>query len=104
MTTVTHHFELQLDPKTMFDVTDAAGVQIQCREGSLWVTLDGDPRDIVLDAGESFTSTERRRALIYALAPSSLSLAMARRVVPARRPWHARATAGTQVSFALQPA
>jgi hypothetical protein len=104
MTTATHHFELQLDAKTMFDVTDAAGVTILCREGSLWVTLDGDPRDIVLDAGASFTPSDHRRALIYALAPASLSLAMARQVVPASRAWRKRVSASTQVSFALQPA
>ena len=104
MTTAAHHFELHLEPRTMFDVADAAGVQILCREGSLWVTLDGDPRDIVLDAGESFTPDEHRRALIYALAPSSLSLAMERQIIPMRRSWRNRASAATQVSFALQPA
>jgi hypothetical protein len=104
MTTATHHFELHLNAKTTFDVTDSAGVQILCREGSLWITLDGDPRDILLDAGASYTPSEHRRALIYALAPSSLSLAMAHQVMPARRSWRKRVSAGTQVSFALQPA
>lgn len=104
MSIATHHFELQLDAKTTFDLTDAAGVQILCRQGSLWITLDGDPRDIVLDAGASFTPSEHRRALIYALAPSSLSLAMERQIIPMRRSWRKRVSASTQVSFALQPA
>ena len=45
MNTATHHLDLSLEPKALFNVSDAAGVQILCRSGSLWVTLDGDPRD-----------------------------------------------------------
>jgi hypothetical protein len=79
-------------------------VQILCRSGSLWVTLDGDPRDIVLDAGDQFTATEHRRALIYALGSASLSLSMAPAAPPVSRTWRARAAAAPRVSFPLQPA
>ena len=34
--------------------------------GSLWVTQDGNPRDIVLAPGESFTFDQRGDALISA--------------------------------------
>ena len=104
MNTATHHLDLSLEPKALFNVSDAAGVQILCRSGSLWVTLDGDPRDIVLDAGDQFTATEHRRALIYALGPASLSLSMAPATRPARRTWRARPAAAPRVSFPLQPA
>jgi hypothetical protein len=86
MNTATHHLDLSLEPKTLFNVSDAAGVQILCRSGSLWVTLDGDPRDIVLDAGDHFTATEHRRALIYALGSASLSLSMAPAAPPCAGP------------------
>ena len=95
--------DLTLAHQAMFSVSDAAGVQITCHEGSLWVTLDDDQRDIVVDAGSSFLTTEHRRALIYAMKPSSLSLAMA----AAARPRHAgrtTAAADVKVTFALQPA
>jgi hypothetical protein len=104
MNTTSNQFDLSLAHQAMFNVSDAAGVQITCREGSLWVTLDGDPQDTVLDAGDSFMATEHRRALIYAMAPSSLSLAMARSVAPARRARRAHAASGAKVTFALQPA
>lgn len=104
MTTPSKPLDLSLPHQAMFNVSDAAGVQIVCRAGSLWVTLDGDPRDIVLDAGERFMATEHRRALIYAMAPSALSLAMAPGVAPARRAGRAHAASGVKVTFALQPA
>ena len=108
MNTTPNQFDLSLAHQAMFEVTDAAGVQITCRQGSLWLTLDGDARDIVIDTGESFTATEHRRALIYALAPSDLSVAMGPTTVatnaPARSVGRARWVEGTRVTFGLQSA
>ncbi len=87
MNTATHHLDLSLEPKALFNVSNASGVQILCRSGSLWVTLDGDLNDIVLDAGDQFTATEHRRALIYALgAISRYSLRTMRSVSLQMRP------------------
>ncbi|OOG39689.1 DUF2917 domain-containing protein [Polaromonas sp. A23] len=104
MTTSSNQFDLSLAHQAMFSVSDAAGVQILCREGSVWVTLDNDPRDIVLDAGDSFLTTEHRRALIYAMEPSALSLVVAPSVVAAHPAGRTRAATAVKVTFALQPA
>ena len=66
--------DLDMRKKGIVKLRDAAGVTIACREGAIWVTLDNDPRDIVLEPGESFTGAEHRPAMIYALQPSSLAL------------------------------
>ena|SRR5688500_3398023 len=66
--------DLQLAHHTIYSLPDAAGIQIGCTEGTVWLTLDGDSRDIILEAGEVFAATEHRRALIYALQPSRISL------------------------------
>jgi hypothetical protein len=71
----TNQLDLSLAHQGLFTVPDASGVQVICREGSLWITLDNDPRDIVLAPGESFITTEHRRALIYAMGASALTLA-----------------------------
>ena len=65
--------ELRLAPRAVHRMADAAGVTITCREGSVWITVDNDPRDIVLEAGGSFTASDHARALIYALEPSTVS-------------------------------
>jgi hypothetical protein len=67
-------FELSLAARKLFEIPDIAGVQVTCSGGSLWLTLDNDPRDIVLEAGESFFSTGHRRALVFAFEPSTLAL------------------------------
>lgn len=70
----TERFDLGLRRDAMFSVPDAAGVEIVCRTGVVWITLDGDPRDIVLEPKERFTTTEHRRALIYAMRPACISV------------------------------
>lgn len=46
-------------------------------EGTVWLTLDHDVRDIVLNAGDRFVTQEHRNALLYALAPARLEMAPA---------------------------
>jgi len=65
---------IELAHRDLHSVPDAAGVQIRCQAGSLWITLDHDTRDIVLDPGQSFSTPEHRRALIFALGPACVSL------------------------------
>lgn len=74
MNTPSKHFDLNLEHRALFNLPDAAGVQIVCREGSVWITLDNDLRDYVLEAGDSFTNTEHKRALIYAMRPSTIAV------------------------------
>lgn len=69
-----NHVEISLDARGMFSVPDAAGVHFTCRQGSVWITLDGDTRDIVLGDGQGFSSPEHRRALVYALSASQVGM------------------------------
>ena len=55
-------------------VTRALGQRVECVSGTLWVTQDGDPRDIVLRAGDSFAFDHRGDALISALDDASFLL------------------------------
>ena len=84
MTSPQNRLDLNLRQDAMLRLPDAAGVQIVCRDGTVWITLDRDQRDIVLEAGGRFASTEHRRAVVMALAPSSISVCTA--AAPARSP------------------
>ena len=63
-----------LPARQLFSVPDASAVRIVCTAGSLWLTLDHDPNDVVLEAGECFETGERRRALVYAFQASTFAL------------------------------
>jgi len=81
-------FHVSLPTRSIFAVPDGAGVGIECRSGSVWVTLDHDPRDIVLAPGERFESTEHRRVLVSALEASCITVSDAQ---PAAMPLSAAA-------------
>ena len=46
---------------------DASGQRIEALDGSLWVTVDNDRRDIVVNSGEGFTIDRDGDTLISAL-------------------------------------
>jgi hypothetical protein len=75
-----HRYEISLAQRALLEIPDAAGVRVSCSEGCLWITLDNDPRDIVLEPGHFFTGTQHRRALVYALQASTLGLRLEQEV------------------------
>ena len=100
MNTGSHQYQVSLGHQGLFDIADAAGVTLRCDQGTVWLTLDNDPRDIVLEAGEVFTTDDHRHALVYALSAATITLQAATQ--PQARATHA--TAPTRVSFGLYPA
>ena len=50
---------------------------IACLRGSLWITHDGDPKDIILEAGQSYRSDRCARMLIQALDEADIQVAVA---------------------------
>jgi hypothetical protein len=57
----------ELAPGATMVVPTPRGVTIECRRGCLWLTHDGDCKDIVLSAGERYVSPSSRRLLVHAL-------------------------------------
>ena len=53
--------KLELPQHAVFTLADAADVALTCERGSVWITLDGDTRDVVLAAGERFVGDAHRR-------------------------------------------
>ena len=39
----------------LFVIKDRIGSTVACRRGKLWITQENDARDIILEAGQSFT-------------------------------------------------
>ncbi|WP_284614722.1 DUF2917 domain-containing protein [Aquabacterium humicola] len=78
-----------LPRRGLFKLPDAAGVQIECRSGSLWITLDDDPRDFVIEAGERFVTDEHKPVIVYALRAAELQV-QARDEGPSRARWTPR--------------
>jgi hypothetical protein len=72
---LTRRFAVELEPGEAhcFDHVDAS-VMLKCASGSVWATHDGDPKDVILAAGESYRC-ERNEALhVFALQPTMLEI------------------------------
>ncbi|MBL8331106.1 MAG: DUF2917 domain-containing protein [Rubrivivax sp.] len=46
------------------------GRRVSCESGTLWLCFDGEPQDIVLEAGETHVCAKRSAVSIHALSPS----------------------------------
>jgi hypothetical protein len=55
MLLTTHLPELRLADGQVARLQRAAGTRLEARDGHLWITLDGDLDDRVLDAGDAWT-------------------------------------------------
>ncbi|MBS0340430.1 MAG: DUF2917 domain-containing protein [Proteobacteria bacterium] len=51
------------------------GRDLRCVVGTLWITHDGDPKDIVLEAEETYRVDRPARMVIHALEPAEFLLA-----------------------------
>ena len=50
------------------------GAIVACERGCIWLTQDGDPRDVVLAGGQVHRVDRRSRVIVTALADSVWSL------------------------------
>ncbi len=55
---------------------EAEGTVVTCHAGAVWVTLEDDPRDILIEAGESFVIDRGGLSLVCAIAgPAEVAIA-----------------------------
>jgi len=70
-------YQVPVPGGTLRSFTRPHGLRLACVRGDLWITVDGDPVDHVLAAGEHFEPSDARRVLVYGLGDAVL------RVLPA---------------------
>ncbi|MBL8346233.1 MAG: DUF2917 domain-containing protein [Rubrivivax sp.] len=64
-----------LNPGATTWVVKPLGRRVTCESGVLWLCFDGEPLDIVLEAGETHQCAKRSALSIHALSPSVVRLA-----------------------------
>jgi hypothetical protein len=47
-----------------------SGRTFSCLAGNVWITHDGDPKDVIVETGQSYDVTRRERMIVSALRDS----------------------------------
>jgi hypothetical protein len=66
----------------MFERVDAS-VEVRCARGSLWITHDGDPKDVILAPGESYRAERREAMHVFATQPAVFEIQFVDELTPA---------------------
>ena len=86
---MTRHFadrSVRLNTGELFDINDGEGLTIECLKGAVWITQSNDPRDIVLDCGQSFMLDRPGLALVCAAGgPAVVAVRVPLRLLPRAR-------------------
>jgi hypothetical protein len=69
---------LDLERGRTLRLHDAAGARLKVETGELWVTQEGDPRDLVLGPGDVHAIDRAGLSVLQALASARLSIAPSR--------------------------
>ncbi len=69
----TNTIDLDLAKRKLYRLPDDAD-RVTVRAGTLWVTQRDDPRDIILEPGQSFTPDGHSKVVLYALDPASFTV------------------------------
>jgi hypothetical protein len=69
------HGSLPLPRGSALHVEDGQETLVRAASGCVWITQEGDRRDIVLEAGQAFRISRGGRTLVAALRDSAVALA-----------------------------
>ena len=65
---------IKLAPMQILRIRDGAGLRIVCLSGALWLTQEGDPRDLFLEKAQQFTLDHPGLTLIQTLRNTEIQL------------------------------
>jgi hypothetical protein len=64
--------EMHFERSQIRELLAPLGVTVECASGQVWITMDHDPRDVLLEPGQTFTLDRDERTLIMALEKASV--------------------------------
>jgi len=75
-----------LDGRRGLRLAAARGATLSVHRGTAWITIDGDPRDIVLQTGDCFVIDSAQPVLMFPLGPDATIDVLAPAAQPGRPP------------------
>lgn len=61
-----------LGERALHRIENGRGLAVTCFEGAVWITQENDPRDIVLNAGQSAVLDRNGTAIVFAFKEAAI--------------------------------
>lgn len=94
MATLVQDTRFELAGRELVVLSEARDHELLCHDGELWITFDGDRRDLILGPGQSHRIDSRAPVVVSALKASTVSVRYA-------QPGDARTRSGRRLLFSL---
>ena len=82
MASITQETRFELARREIVTLTDAHEHTLTCSAGEVWITVDGERRDIILGPGESCRIERAAPVVVSATRPAVLTVAHTRAFAP----------------------
>lgn len=69
-----HPAQICLSGNQTLEIEEPGGCRLVCRSGSVWITQDGDYRDIILDEGDTLAFDQPGTVLVNAFRAAMISV------------------------------
>ena len=77
---------IALETRGLHRIENGKGNEVVCLEGVVWITQEGDRRDVILSPGQSFVLDRKGVAIVYALKQAAITIGAPGYVTPASEP------------------
>jgi hypothetical protein len=74
MATITQETRIELSRHESLALGNLRGQLVECRRGELWLTVDGEGRDVILGPGQRYAVTSAAPAVVTALRDAMVHL------------------------------
>jgi len=65
---------IELEPHSVLPVREARGGRVQCIDGAVWITEEGNPNDVVLQHGDAHALADEGRTVVQAMGAARIAL------------------------------
>lgn len=66
---------VQMPAQATLWIAQPLGRTVSCETGTLWLTFDSEPQDVVLETGQSYRCDKASQLAVHAMTAARLSLA-----------------------------
>jgi hypothetical protein len=77
---------IALAARSVHRIENGKGSEVLCLKGTVWITQEKDPRDILLSSGQSFVLDHKGVAIVYALKDAAITIGAPGYVTRAHEP------------------